>query len=234
MKIEGPLLRGGFLRRYRRFLLDVEAGGKTVTIHCPNSGTMEGCLREGAEVLCSFSTARGRRLPWTAEWVRLPSAWVGIHTLRANRVVEEALRQGRVPGLEGYTRVLPEAPVEGGASRVDFLLEGPGLPPCYVEVKNTTWPTPDGGVGFPDAVTERGLKHLGVLSRKVREGCRGVMVYLVNRSDGRFFRPAREKDPAYARGLLQAAAAGVEILAVRARIDPPVVRLGEPLPVVLR
>jgi len=234
MRIEGPLLRGRFLRRYRRFLMDVEAGGREVTVHCPNSGSMEGCLEEGAEVVCSFSAAPGRRLPWTAEWIRLSSGWVGIHTHRSNRIVEEALREGRVPGLQAYTQIHPEAEVEGGTSRVDFLLNGPNLPPCYVEVKNATWPAPGGGVGFPDAVTERGLKHLGVLSRRVRQGCRGVMVYLVNRSDGHFFRPAREKDPAYARGLLRAAAAGVEILALRAEIAPPFVRLGAPLPVVLR
>lgn len=234
MRVEGPLLRGQFLRRYRRFLMDVEAGGRILTVHCPNSGSMEGCLSEGAEVVCSYSTSPGRRLPWTAEWVRLPAAWVGIHTHRANGVVEEALREGRVPGLEGYTQILREAPVEGGTSRVDFLLGGPGLPPCYVEVKNTTWPAPGGGVGFPDAVTARGLKHLGVLSRKVREGCRGMMVYLVNRTDGGFFRPAWEKDPAYAEGLRRAADSGVEILAVRAEIEPPGVRLGEALPVVLR
>lgn len=231
MKVEGPLLHGRFLRRYQRFLMDVEAAGRTLTVHCPNSGSMEGCLEKDAEVVCSFSGAPGRRWPWTAEWIRLTSGWVGLHTLRANRIVEEALREGRVPGLEGYSRIRPEVPVEGGRRRMDFLLEAPGLPPCYVEVKNATWPSPDGGVGFPDAPTERGLKHLEVLSRKVTDGCRGVMVYLVNRSDGLFFRPAHEKDPAYAQGFLRAAAAGVEILAARAKIEPPEVRFGEVLPV---
>jgi sugar fermentation stimulation protein A len=233
MRIEGPLLRGALVRRYKRFLMDVKTSdGAVCTVHCPNSGSMEGCLAEGAEVVCSHSPNPGRKLPWTAEWIRLPSGWVGVNTHRANAIVGEALRAGRLPGLEGYTGVRAEVPY-GGDSRVDFLLTAPGLPPAYVEVKNTTWPSPDRGVGFPDAVTERGLKHLRALSRTASEGSRAIVFFLVNREDGSFFRPAREKDPAFAAALRRASRRGVEILAYRTRFRIPEAEVGEPVRIVL-
>jgi sugar fermentation stimulation protein A len=215
MVIGEPLVEATLIRRYKRFLMDVRfSDGRSLTVHCPNSGSMEGCLAEGAPVLCSKAANEKRKLAYTAECIRLPSGWVGINTHRTNLLAGEALRTRRIPELADYQEVRAEVPY-GRSSRVDFLLEGPKLPPCYVEVKNTTWPTPDGGVGFPDAVTERGLKHLKELRGVVRNGGRAVMLYVVNREDGAFFRPALEKDPAYARGLAQALRAGVEIMARR-------------------
>ncbi|MFZ5984367.1 MAG: DNA/RNA nuclease SfsA [Acidobacteriota bacterium] len=227
MRAEGPLMRGTLIRRYQRFLMDVRTPeGDLWTVHCPNSGSMEGCLAEGAEVVCSRSPNPGRKLPWTAEWIRLPGGWVGINTHRANAIVGEALRAGRIAELAGYQEVRPEVPY-GKDSRVDFLLTAPGRPPAYVEVKNTTWPTPDGGVGFPDSVTERGLKHLRALARTAKEGGRAIVLFLVNREDGNFFRPAREKDPAFAAALRRASRGGVEVLAYRTRFRIPEVEVGE-------
>ena len=221
MRVEEPLVEAVLVRRYKRFLMDVRlADGAPTTIHCPNSGSMEGCLREGARVLASVSSSQGRKYPLTAEWIEMEDGWVGINTHRTNRIVEEALRGGTIPEFAAYPEVRREV-AYGGDSRIDFLLEGPGLAPCYVEVKNTTWPTPDGGVGFPDAVTERGLKHLKALERMVRMGARGAVVFLVNRSLGTFFRAASEKDPVYARALRGAARKGVEVLPYRAAIGPP-------------
>jgi sugar fermentation stimulation protein A len=154
---------------------------------------------------------------------------VGINTHRTNLIVGEALRAGKVPGLEAYTTVRAEVPY-GRHSRVDFLLAGDGLPPCHVEVKNTTWPTRDGGIGFPDAVTERGLKHVRELRRVVRAGGRAVFLFLVNREDGAFFRPAVEKDPAYAKALASAVRAGLEVMAFRTGFRIPEVSLGGALP----
>ncbi|MGC8722313.1 MAG: DNA/RNA nuclease SfsA [Acidobacteriota bacterium] len=230
MVVTEPLVEAAFVRRYKRFLMDVRlADGSLLTVHCPNSGSMEGCLAEGAPVLLTRASNPSRRLAFTAEWIRLPGGWVGINTHRTNHIVHDALRRSLVPELEGYETVRREVPY-GKRSRVDFLLEGPGLPPCYVEVKNTTWPTPDGGIGFPDAVTERGLKHLRELRCVVREGGRSVMLFVVNREGGSFFRAAHEKDPAYARALAAAAKAGVEVLAYRVRFDVPSVVLAETLP----
>jgi sugar fermentation stimulation protein A len=228
--IAEPLIEGTLIARYKRFLMDLRLpDGSVVTAHCPNSGSMEGCLLEGAPVLASEARNPERRLKYTAEAIRLPSGWVGINTHRTNLLVGEALRTRAIPELAAYPEVKAEVPY-GRNSRIDFLLTGAGLPPCYVEVKNTTWPTPDGGTGFPDAVTERGLKHLGELRRVVREGCRAVMFYLVNREDGAFFRPAYEKDEVYARALGRAAAAGVEVIVRRTLFDPPEFTVGPVVP----
>jgi len=230
MVIAEPLIVGTLVRRYARFLMDVRLrDGSPLTVHCPNSGSMEGCLLEGAPVLCSKAANPDRKLAYTVEWVRMPAGWVGVNTHRTNLIVGDALRLRQVAELEDYAHVKAEVPY-GRNSRVDFLLTGPGLRDCYVEVKNTTWPTPDGGVGFPDAVTERGLKHLRELGRMVREGKRAVMFYLVNREDGAFFRPAYEKDPVYARALARAVRSGVEVIARRTCFNWPDVSVGEALP----
>lgn len=229
MRIEGPFLEGTLIRRTKRFLMALRLlDGTPFTVHCPNSGSMEGCLLEGAPVLASLGKGAGRRYTHGAEWIRFPAGWVGINTLRTNRIVEEALRLKRIPELAAYTEVRPEAWISPH-SRSDFLLTGPGLPDCYVEVKNTTFPTKDGAVGFPDSVTERGQKHLRELMAAVRRGHRAVMLFAVNRPEGAFFRPAKEKDPEYARLLRLAARRGVEVLAWRVRIDPPEATLAGPV-----
>ncbi len=229
MRIEEPLMEATLVRRYARFLMEVRTrDGAPLTVHCPNSGSMEGCLQPGATVLCSKAANPNRRLAYTAECILLPAGWAGINTHRTNLSVGDALRRRLVPELAGYGEVRAEVPY-GRGSRVDFLLTSPGLPDCFVEVKNTTWPTPDGGVGFPDSVTERGLKHLQELRRVVRGGARAVMFFLVNREDGAFFRAAHEKDPAYARGLARAVREGVEVVVRRTRFAPPDLDVGEPV-----
>ncbi len=212
-------ISGALIRRRQRFLIDLRLeDGALLTVHCPNTGTMEGCLEPGALVVASRALSEKRKYAYTAEWIRLAAGWVGINTLRSNQLVAAALRAGQVAELAGYAEVRPEVRC-GPRSRIDFVLAGPGLPDCYVEVKNATWPTPDGGVGFPDAVTERGLKHLRELRALVRRGQRAVIFFLVNREDGSFFRASHERDPAYAAALRRAARAGVEVLAYRVRFE---------------
>jgi len=233
MRIDGPFLEGTLIRRAKRFLMDLRLpDGSTFTVHCPNSGSMEGCLLEGAPVLASLGKGSGRRYSHTAEWIRFPDGWVGINTLRTNRIAEEALRLGRIPELAGYREMRPEARI-GPHSRADFLLTQDGLPDCFVEVKNTTLPTKDGAVAFPDSITERGQKHLRELMASVRRGNRAVMLFVVNRPDGAFFRPAKEKDPEYDRLLRLAARRGVEVLVRRVFIEPPEATLGEPVEILL-
>jgi sugar fermentation stimulation protein A len=180
-------------------------------------------------VLVSPKTGQGK-LPFVAEWIRGPDGWIGINTLRSNAIVGEALREGRIAELAGYKTVRPEVRY-GDRSRVDFLLCQPGLPDCYVEVKNTTWPGSDGGLAFPDAVTARGLKHLRELSVRVSKGDRAVLLFLANRPHGSFVRACHEHDPEYAKALRVAHRAGVELLAYRTRIEPPMVTVGERIPV---
>lgn len=229
MRVPTPLLAGHLVTRHHRFLMDVRVAGKIITVHCPNSGSMEGCLPKSAEVLASPKTGQGK-LPFVAEWIRGEDGWIGINTHRSNAIVGEALRARAVPGLAKYGTVRPEVPY-GKNSRVDFLLTEPGLPDCYVEVKNTTWPGPDNALAFPDAVTERGLKHLVELAAQVRRGKRAVLLFLANRPHGDHVRACHEKDPEYAKGLVRAHKAGVEIVAFRTRIEPPNVVLADEVPV---
>lgn len=233
MRVGGPFIEGALIRRRKRFLMDLSLpDGGAVTVHCPNSGSMEGCLMEGAPVMASPGKGPGRRYSHGAEWIRMPCGWVGVNTMRTNRIVEEALVARRIPELSAYPEVRREVAI-GPHSRSDFLLSGPGLPDCFVEVKNTTLPTKDGAVAFPDSVTERGQKHLRELMAAAKRGHRAVMLFVVNRPDGDFFRVAKEIDPDYDRLLRLASRKGVEILCFRVRIDPPEATLGDPVQIKL-
>ncbi|GBG02613.1 sugar fermentation stimulation protein homolog [Azospira sp. I13] len=231
-----PLTEGRLLRRYQRFLADVElADGTTVTAHCPNTGSMQGCKDPGSRVWLSASDNPKRKLPWTWEIVEADGVLVGLHTGRTNGLVREAIEAGAVPQLAGYERLRGEVPYggpDGRRSRIDLLLEADDRPPCYVEVKNVTAAVA-GGLGFfPDAVTERGTKHLREMAEEVARGHRAVLFFCVQRDDVREVRPADHIDPEYGRTLRQVLAAGVEVLAYGAEVLPSGIRLLHPLPVV--
>lgn len=233
------LTEGRLLRRYQRFLADVElADGRLVTAHCPNTGSMQGCKDPGSRVWLSPSDNPQRKLAWTWEIVEADGVLVGLHTGRTNGLVREAIEAGAVPELAGYAGLRPEVPYgsdngKGGkASRIDLLLEEEQRPPCYVEVKNVTAAVA-GGIGyFPDAVTERGTKHLREMMQEVARGNRAVLFFCVQRGDVAEVRPADHIDPEYGRTLRQARAAGVEVLAYGAEVLPAAIRLLRSLPVV--
>jgi sugar fermentation stimulation protein A len=213
-----PLSFATFLGRRQRFFADVRLPDGTETAaHCPNTGSMKGCLFPGHRALLWDSRNPGRRLRYTWKAVEADGFWVGVDTAVPNRLVEEAVRAGAIPGLAGFPTVQRERRM-GEHSRVDLLLDGPGGR-CYVEVKNVTL-VEGGAARFPDAVTERGLKHLEELGLRVAEGQRAAMVYVVQREDGRSFEPAEDIDPAYAAGLRRALASGVEAYALGARVSP--------------
>jgi len=216
----GPLLLATFLRRRQRFLADVRlADGRETTAHCANTGSMRGLLAAGAAALLWDSGDPARKLPLSLKALQADGVWVGVDTQLPNRLVAAAIAAGEVPPLAGYPEQRPEAPC-GPGTRLDLLLTGRAdAPPCWVEVKNVT--LVEAGVAlFPDAVTTRGRKHLGVLADRVRAGERAAMVYLVQRGDGRGFAPAAAIDPAYAEALRQAAAHGVEVYALGATGTP--------------
>jgi sugar fermentation stimulation protein A len=230
MRFVDALIPGVLLRRYQRFLADVRlADGSLVTAHCPNSGSMRTCAEPGWRVRLSRNDAPGRRLHYTWEMVHNGQGWIGVNTGWPPKVAEEAIAAGSVPELAGYPVRRREVPYGTRSSRIDLLLED-GPRRCYVEVKNVTLLAADGAVAFPDAVTERGLKHLLELADVVRAGGRGVMLYVVQRADGAWFRPAVEIDPAYAETLAAAEAAGVEVLVYRAAVSPRGIRLADPVP----
>ncbi len=212
------LVKGRILRRYKRFLADVELGdGRQITAHCPNTGSMKTCWEPGARVEVSHSDNPSRKLAWTLERVDMGGGWIGVHTGRTNGVVFEAVRQGRVPGLMGYRELRREVTVEWGGlprSRLDLQCLGGSRPDAYVEIKNVTLLEGD-RLMFPDAVTTRGQRHLEVLAEACRQGFRGVILYALNRPEGRCFSPAAAIDSEYAGKLREVAAQGVEPMAVR-------------------
>lgn len=222
MRFNPPLEEGRLIRRYKRFLTDIETlAGELLTIHCPNTGSMLNCMVEGGQVWFSRSTDPKRKLPGTWEIAETPQGRLAcVNTARANQLVEEALRVGVITELNGFTALRREVPYGQEKSRIDFRLEYP-QGAAYVEVKSVTLGFDGSPVAaFPDAVTQRGAKHLRELAHLAREGVRAVQLYCVNLSGIDAVSPAVEIDAGYAAALREAKEAGVEVLAYGARVTP--------------
>jgi sugar fermentation stimulation protein A len=213
------LIQGTLIRRYKRFLADIELQtGETVTAHCCNPGAMLGLNAEGATVWVSRSDNPKRKLRYSWELIEVDlgegPALVGINTALPNTLAGAALAEGALPELAGYDEIRREVRY-GTNSRIDFLLRDVDGATCHVEVKNVHLMREPGLAEFPDSVTARGTKHLSELARVAEDGGRAVMLYLIQRSDARTFDVAGDMDPAYAAGLNDAREAGVEVLAYR-------------------
>lgn len=225
-----PLLQGRLVKRYKRFLADVELEGQgIVTAHCPNSGSMQGCAEPGSRVWISLSNNPARKLAYTWELVQTKGSMIGINTQVPNKLIKSALENRQVEELKEFTRIRSEVKTSDH-TRLDLLLEGEDQKTCYVEIKNCTL-VEAGKAMFPDAVTTRGQKHLDELIRLKQEGHRAVIFYLVQRMDATSFSPAALIDPTYARKLIHAVEKGVEILTRDVHIDPAMIRLRRALPV---
>lgn len=223
-----PLIPGRLIRRYKRFLAEVELeDGRIITAHCPNSGSMLGCIADHAPVYLSHHPDPKRRTAYTWEMIHIGGDWVGINTGLPNRLVAQAARMQALPLFAGVTEVRTEVRVNQH-SRLDLLVQRP-QGPLYVEVKNVTL-TRDGVALFPDAVTTRGAKHLRELMALKAQGLDAAMVYVVQRSDADSFAPATAIDPEYARGLEAAIGAGVGAVVVQAQVAPRAVWLTRELP----
>ena len=238
MKFNPPLESARLLKRYKRFLADIILDdGTSITIHCPNTGSMKNCAEPGSRVWYSESNNKTRKYPHTFELVEVAKGTVaGINTGRANFLVKEAIESGVVVELLGYQSLRAEVKYGEENSRIDFLLQKhPQYPSqdCYVEVKSVTLGVGAGKGLFPDSVTARGLKHLRELIQMKALGYRAVLFYCVQHTGIDVVEPADEIDPEYGRMLRKAKAAGVEMLAYKALISNQEIRLEKALPVVL-
>jgi sugar fermentation stimulation protein A len=232
MIFDPPLAEGELIQRYKRFLADVRTdSGEVLTIHCPNTGAMTGANLPGSEVWYSTSDNPKRRYPHTLEVVRTPAGRIGVNTGRANRLVEEALEQGTIDGLTGYETIRREAAIPDERGRFDFKLSAPERPVCYVEVKNMTLAYPDGRGAFPDAISDRALKHLHALQAAAKRGERAVLLFCVQHTGISVATPADEIDPAYAQSLRDAARCGVEVLALGCVLERTEIRIDRQIPV---
>ncbi|MDE1173517.1 MAG: DNA/RNA nuclease SfsA [Parvibaculaceae bacterium] len=233
MDFIAPLERTRLIRRYKRFLADVErADGSTLTVHCANPGSMLGLAEPGFGAFISDSGNPKRKLRHSLELIETgDGTLVNINTGAVNRLAEEAIRAGAVPSLTGFSSLKAEV-AYGTGSRVDFLLTFPDQAPTYVEVKSVTLSRAPGLAEFPDSVTARGLKHLDELARVVANGERAMMLFLVQRSDCTRFQAAGDLDPRYAAGLARAMEAGVEIVCLGCMIDKGSIRVDAPIEIV--
>jgi len=235
MRFPTPLIPGKLIKRYKRFLADVVlADGREITAHVANPGSMLGIMQPGSRVWLSKSESATRKLPYSWELIEVDfgsgSELIGVNTSHPNKLVAEALEHGRIIGLEGYPRLRREVRY-GGASRVDFLLEGDGRPACFLEVKNVHMMRQPGRAEFPDAVTERGARHLDELAREARAGARSVLLFLVQIGSAGSVALARDIDPAYGEAFDRARAAGVEAMALRCRISTDGIEVESAVPV---
>ncbi|MBB3047883.1 sugar fermentation stimulation protein A [Litorivivens lipolytica] len=211
------------LRRYKRFLADVVLeSGEEVTVHCPNTGAMTGCVEEGATVWLSVSDNPKRKYPMTWEIIeRSNGDAICVHSARANAVVEEAITKGVIAELQGFSHCQREVKIASG-TRADFVLSEPGR--CVVEVKSVTLGLGDGYGAFPDAVSDRARRHVEELIAIAAQGDRAVLVLLAMHTGIERLGPADGIDPRYGDTLRRAIAEGVEVLAYGCEVGPEGVR----------
>ena len=221
MKFSPPLLQARFGKRYKRFFTDVVTpDGITLTVHCPNTGSMKNCYREGAPCWYSLSDNPKRKLPGTLEITTSPlGSRTGVNTHRANPLVEEAIQCGVIAELQGYDEIRREVRYGNENSRIDLLLSGPDKA-CYIEVKNVTMEMSRQQMQFPDAVTSRGTKHLRELVDVIRQGHRAVLLFCVQHERATRVAPAWDIDPHYCETLQTAINEGLEVLAYACKVTP--------------
>jgi sugar fermentation stimulation protein A len=222
------LTQGRLIRRYKRFLADVElASGEVITVHCPNTGAMTGCAEEGSRVWLSHSDSKTRKYPHTWELVETGNGMACVHSARANKLVNEAFSSGLVPGFSAYPDIRTEVKY-GRGSRADLLLQGP-QGRVFVEVKSVTLCREDGQGLFPDAVSDRGRKHLLELRDVLDRDTRAVMFFCAMHEGVDRVSAAGEIDPRYRDTLAEVVEQGVEVLAWGAVVSPATLALARPL-----
>lgn len=235
MRFGSPLLSATLARRYKRFLADVIFdSGEMITVHVSNPGAMTGLDRPFSPVWLSDSDNPLRKLRYTWELVQVDLGsgpeLVGVNTIQPNLLVTDALAAGLIPELRGYSSTRREVKY-GTNSRVDFLLEDPERPPCYLEVKNVHLMRKPRLAEFPDSVTARGAKHLDDLAAVVAQGARAVLLFVVQIPSANRVTIARDIDPVYAAAFDRARAKGVEMLAWRCAVSVEGIEIAAPVPI---
>jgi sugar fermentation stimulation protein A len=236
MRFASPLIPATLIRRYKRFLADVTLGsGEEITAHVANPGAMTGLDAPGSRIWLSKSDNAKRKLPYSWELVEADFGTgpelVGVNTGHPNLLVAEALAAQAIPDLAGYMSVRREVKY-GKNSRIDFLLQSEGRPPCYVEIKNVHLMRAAGLAEFPDCVTARGAKHLNELAAVVAGGARAFMLFVIQIGSTERFSLARDIDPAYGAAFDRARNMGVAALAWKCAIAREGIEVAKQVPIV--
>ncbi|WP_028117771.1 DNA/RNA nuclease SfsA [Ferrimonas senticii] len=235
MRFEPVLQPGRLIKRYKRFLADIELdNGEQITIHCPNTGAMTGCAEPGWQLWFSDSNNPKRKYRHTWEWVENQHGHrIMVNTGRANAIAQQAIEQGAIPALNHYQQIRREVKYGSENSRIDLLLQKGEQVDCYVEVKNVTLLGAAGQGYFPDAVTSRGQKHLRELMTMVEQGYRGCILFVVPHSGITRVSPAAHIDAEYAQLCQQAQQTGVEFFAISATPTEVGIEIGKVIDVTI-
>ncbi|MCE5248934.1 DNA/RNA nuclease SfsA [bacterium] len=227
-----PLVPGILVRRYKRFLADVELpDGSVVTAHCANTGSMKQVSDPGSPVMLTTADNPDRKTKWDWQLIMVNGLWAGINTSVPNMLLREGFETGRIDVFRGYVTISMEVKYGERNSRADAVLSGPH-DKLFVEAKNVTL-VENRRALFPDAVTARGAKHLEELAAMVRRGHRAAMFFLSQRMDSDSIGIAADIDREYARGIERAIAGGVEVIAWRAKVTVEGIELDSELPFIL-
>jgi len=217
MKFNKKLLQGTLIKRYKRFFVDIKYKNKTITAHCPNSGSMMGLLNKGNNVWFSESDNPKRKLKYTLQIVVVNNIPVGINTHLSNKIVFESLINKKIKNLIRFTNIKSEAKFSDN-TRFDFLISN-NKEKCFLEVKNVTLLRQDNIAEFPDAITSRGTKHLKELIKAKRKGYESYMLYLIQRDDCKFFKIANDIDEEYKNTFDEALNNGVKMLCYDCKLN---------------
>ncbi|MBP9673743.1 MAG: DNA/RNA nuclease SfsA [Bacteriovoracaceae bacterium] len=230
MIFKTPLVRGFFIKRYKRFFADIRLeDGRVVVAHVPNTGSMLSCLEDNIPCALSFDPNPKRKLSYTLEMTFNGVTWIGLNTLKTNYLVEEALQNAVISECQGYSKILREQTI--GDSRLDFLLsQHPSRKDLYLEVKNVTLKENNVAL-FPDAVSTRGHKHLKELMNIKKSSCDSALLFVIQREDTALFSPAQKIDPFYTELFYSAQAMGVLILAYSCQVSPQEIKIYQSIPI---
>lgn len=219
MNFEPQLRPATLIKRYKRFLADVELeDGTTTTIHVANTGAMTGCWSEGDTIWYSTSNNPKRKLPLSWELTKRDGEFICVNTIRANQIVEEALSNHLITELAGHTHLQREVKYGNENSKIDFLLTYEQQPETYIEVKSCTLLENKQGY-FPDVVTTRGQKHLRELTELAKEGKRAILLFCILHTGINSVKPAKHIDPKYAELFEKAQQAGVEVITYKPKLN---------------
>ena len=202
MNFENKLISGLFLKRYKRFFVDIKINNKIITAHCPNTGSMYGLLKKGNKVWISKSNNPNRKLKYTLEIIEDKNSKVGVNTHSTNKIVHHALQNNLIKEFKNISEIKPEIKF-GLNTRFDFLVSNKKHK-AFLEVKNVTLSREKSLAEFPDAVTTRGLKHINELIKASKKNFKVYILYLIQRDDCKSFTVAEDIDPNYATALKKA------------------------------
>ena len=225
MKFKERLLQGTLIKRYKRFFIDIKYKNKIITAHCPNSGSMMGLLDVGNTAWFSLSDNPKRKLKYTLEMIEVKNKKVGINTLLTNKIVLEALKYKKINSLNKFNHIKTESKFSDG-TRFDFLLSN-NKEKCFLEVKNVTLLREKKIAEFPDAITERGTKHLNELCNAKKKGYQSYILYLIQRENCDSFKIAKDIDEKYKIAFTKALKTGVKILCYDCKLNSEEIKLNK-------